>query len=77
MSVGVSTTQDSICSMFCFEEYMEEQRTRYELVPTRTTGLWSVHDKKEHSYTWGMTMDEALHYLRQQGVNPNDVTILN
>ena len=63
--------------MFCFEEYMEEQRTRYELVPTRTTGLWSVHDKKEHSYTWGMTMDEALHYLRQQGVNPTDVTILN
>ena len=56
---------------------MEEQRTRYELVPTRSTGLWSIHDKKEHSYTWGMTMDEALHYLRQQGVNPNDVTILN
>lgn len=56
---------------------MEEQRTRYELVPTRTTGLWSVHDKKEHSYTWGMTMDEATHYLRQQGVNPTDVTILN
>ena len=42
-----------------------------------TTGLWSVHDKKEYSYTWGMTMDEALHYLSQQGVNPNDVTILN
>ena len=63
--------------MFCYEDYMEEQRTRYELVPTRTTGLWSVHDKKEHSYTWGMTMDEALHNLRQQGVNPNDVTILN
>ena len=56
---------------------MEEQRTRYELVPTRTTGLWSVHDKEAHTYTWGMTMDEALHYLRQQGVNPTDVTILN
>ena len=55
---------------------MEEQRTRYELVPTRT-GLWSVHDKEARTYTWGMTMDEATHYLRQQGVNPNDVTILN
>ena len=56
---------------------MEEQRTRYELVPTRTTGLWSVHDKEAHTYTWGMTMDEALHYLRQQGVNPNDVPVCN
>lgn len=56
---------------------MEEQRTRYELVPTRTTGLWSVHDKEAHTYTWGMTMDEATHDLRRQGVNPNDVTILN
>ena len=55
---------------------MEEQRTRYELVPTRT-GLWSVHDKEAHTYAWGMTMDEATHYLRQQGVNPTDVTILN
>ena len=55
---------------------MEEQRTRYELVPTRT-GLRSVHDKEAHTYTWGMTMDEALLYLRQQGVNPTDVTILN
>lgn len=63
--------------MWNYEDYMEEQRTRYELVPTRTTGLWSVHDKKECTYTWGMTMDEATHYLRQQGVNPNDVTILN
>lgn len=63
--------------MWNYEDYMEEQRTRYELVPTRTTGLWSVHDKEAHTYTWGMTMDEALHYLRQQGVNPTDVTILN
>ena len=62
--------------MFCFEDYMEEQRTRYELVPTRT-GLWSVHDKEARTYTWGMTMDEATHYLRQEGVNPTDVTILN
>ena len=77
MYVAVSKTQDAICNMFCYEDYMEEQRTRYDLVPTRTTGLWSVHDKKEHSYTWGMTMDEATHYLRQQGVNPTDVTILN
>ena len=56
---------------------MEEQRTRYELVPTRTTGLWSVHDKKECTYTWGMTMDEATHYLRQQGINIKDVPVCN
>ena len=76
MSVGVSKTQDAICSMFCFEDYMEEQRTRYELVPTRT-GLWSVHDKKEHSYTWGMTLDEATHYLRRQGIDIKEVTVCN
>ena len=34
--------------MWCYEDYLEEQRTRYELVPTRTTGLWSVHDKKDN-----------------------------
>lgn len=64
-------------AMWSLEDYFEQQQHRYELVPTRTTGLWSVHDKEAHTYTWGMTMDEATHYLRQQGVNPNDVTILN
>ena len=63
--------------MWCYEDYQEEQRTRYELVPTRTTGLWSVHDKVEHTYTWGMTMDEATHYLRRQGINIKDVTVCN
>ena len=62
--------------MFCFEDYMEEQRTRYELVPTRT-GLWSVHDKKECTYTWGMTLDEATHYLHRQGINIKDIQIYN
>ena len=56
---------------------MEEQRTRYELVPTRTTGLWSVHDKKECTYTWGMTMDEATHYLHRQGINIKEVPVCN
>ena len=55
---------------------MEEQRTRYELVPTRT-GLWSVHDKKEHSYTWGMTLDEALQFLKRRGIDINNVPICN
>lgn len=64
-------------AMWSLEDYFEQQQHRYELVPTRTTGLWSVHDKEAHTYTWGMTMDEATHYLRQQGVNPTDVTILN
>lgn len=63
-------------AMWSLEDYFEQQQHRYELVPTRT-GLWSVHDKEAHTYTWGMTMDEATHYLRQQGVNPTDVTILN
>ena len=62
--------------MWFYEDYLEQQQNRYELVPTRT-GLWSVHDREEHTYTWGMTLDEATHYLRQQGVKPNDVTILN
>lgn len=56
---------------------MEEQRTRYELVPTRTTGLWSVHDKEAHTYTWGMTLDEATHYLRRQGIDIKEVTVCN
>ena len=55
---------------------MEEQRTRYELVPTRT-GMWSIHDKVEHTYTWGMTLDEATHYLHRQGININEVPVCN
>ena len=62
--------------MWNYEDYLEEQRTRYELVPTRT-GLWSVHDKEAHTYTWGMTLDEATHYLRRQGIDIKEVPVSN
>ena len=63
--------------MWCYEDYLEEQQNRYELVPTRTTGLWSVHDKEAHTYTWGMTLDEATHYLRRQCIDIKEVTVCN
>ena len=62
--------------MWNYEDYLEEQHTRYELVPTRT-GLWSVHDKEAHTYTWGMTLDEATHYLHRQGINIKEVPVCN
>lgn len=62
--------------MWSLEDYFEQQQHRYELVPTRT-GLWSVHDREEHTYTWGMTLDEATHYLRRQGIDIKEVTVCN
>ena len=62
--------------MWCYEDYLEEQRTRYELVPTRT-GLWSIHDKVEHTYTLGMTLDEVMQYLKRRGIDINNVPICN
>ena len=58
------------------EEYIEEQQHRYELVTNRS-GLWSIHDKKEHSYTLGMTLDEALQFLKLHGIDINNVPICN
>lgn len=63
-------------AMWSLEDYFEQQQHRYELVPTRT-GLWSVHDREEHTYTWGMTLDEATHYLRRQGIDIKEVTVCN
>ena len=62
--------------MWCYEDYLEELRTRYELVPTRT-GLWSIHDKVEHTYTLGMTLDEVMQYLKRRGIDINNVPICN
>ena len=59
-----------------YEDYIESQRTRYELVVIRS-GLWSVHDREEHTYTWGMTLDEARQYLRRQNVDIKDVSVCN
>lgn len=58
------------------EDYFEEQKNRYELVPNRC-GLWSVHDTVEHTYTLGMTLDEARHYLYRLGIDIKDVAICN
>ena len=62
--------------MWSYEDFLEQQQQRYELVPTRT-GLWSIHDREEHTYTWGMTLDEATHYLRLQGIEIKKVTVCN
>lgn len=63
-------------AMWSLEDYFEQQHHRYELVPI-CTGLWSVHDREEHTYTWGMTLDEATHYLRRQGIDIKEVTVCN
>lgn len=62
--------------MYYDEEWFEERRNRYELVVTRS-GLWSVHDKENHTYTWGMTLDEARHYLRREGIDISQVPIID
>ena len=62
--------------MWSLEDYLEQQQNRYELVTTRT-GMWSIHDREEHTYTYGMTLDEATHYLRRQGIDIKEVPVCN
>ena len=61
--------------MMMIDDYMDMRKSRFELVCS--AGLWRVHDKQEHTYTWGMTMDEAKHYLQRQGVKVRDVKVVN
>ena len=62
--------------METIEEYIEGFACRYELValPSR---LWSIHDMEEHTYTWGLTMDEVRRYMARLGVDMKEVPIVN
>ena len=62
--------------MWSVEEYKEEQQRRYEIVTNRF-GMWSIHDKVEHTYTLGMTLDEVMQYLKRRGIDINNVPISN
>lgn len=56
----------------------DEEYTRYELlVSLSVPQQWRLHDRKEHTYTWSMTMEEMNKYLRSIGVKSEEVPIIN
>lgn len=62
--------------MWDVEEYLYRQQHRYELVTNRF-GMWVIHETVCHTYSLGMTLDEALQFLKRRGIDINNVPICN